>query len=59
MNKFIHLLLSALLVVCFTGCGSEPIASAPDDDGQRSRAAKAQKELGTEVSKQRSVGGNY
>lgn len=53
MNKFIHLLLSVLIISSVAGCGSAPVAS-DNSDAQRSRAEKAQSELGSDVSRQKS-----
>lgn len=47
MNKFIHLLLLAIFASSIAGCGSVPASD------QRTRAEKAQSELGAEVSKQK------
>ena len=51
MNKFIHLLLSAAVTTSIAGCGSAPAES--EAAAQRSRAEKAQNELGAEVAKQK------
>ena len=57
MNKYIYLLLSAVVAAVVTGCASAP---APVDtgnaDAQRSRAEKAQSELGTDVSNRKAEG---
>ncbi|HEU0188764.1 MAG TPA: hypothetical protein VFQ97_02095 [Gallionella sp.] len=53
MKKLIHLLLSALIISGVAGCGGAPVAS-DNSDAQRSRAEKAQSELGSDVSKQKS-----
>ena len=52
MKKFIIMLLSAVVVTSFAGCASDPVDS-DQANAQRSRAAKAQQELGNEVSKQK------
>lgn len=52
MNKFIYLLLYAAVATSVAGCGSAPVASDHAAE-QRSRAEKAQNELGAEVSKQK------
>lgn len=52
MNRFIYLLLSVVIAVSVAGCGSAPVDSE-QANAQRNRAAKAQQELGAEVSKQK------
>lgn len=52
MNKFIYLLLSAAVATSTAGCGSSPVES-DQAAAQRSRAEKAQNELGAEISKQK------
>lgn len=52
MNKFILLLLSAAVAASVAGCGSVPVESDRAAE-QRSRAEKAQNELGAEVSKEK------
>lgn len=52
MNKFIHLLFSAAVTTSVAACGSAPVES-DHATAQRSRAEKAQNELGAEVSKQK------
>lgn len=51
MNKFIRLLLSAAVTTSIAGCGSAPAES--EAAAQRSRAEKAQSELGTDAAKQK------
>jgi outer membrane murein-binding lipoprotein Lpp len=55
MNRLIRLTFFAAVLASVTGCASAP---APVDtgnaDAQRSRAEKAQSELGADVSRQRS-----
>ena len=48
MNKLIQLLMLAVIVSIFAGCVSAP---SDNSSAQRSRAGKAQSELGAEVSK--------
>lgn len=52
MNKLMCLLLSAAVTTSVAACGSAPVESDHDSE-QRSRAEKAQSELGDEVSKQK------
>lgn len=52
MNKFIYLLLSVAVTTSVAACGSAPVESG-HADAQRSRAEKAQDELGAEVSRQK------
>jgi len=52
MNKFVCLLMSAAFASSVTACASAPApAETGNADAQRSRAEKAQNELGTDVSK--------
>ncbi len=54
MTTFVRLMLSVAFVSCISACASQP---APVDtgnaDAQRSRAEKAQSELGDAVSRQK------
>ena len=52
MNKFINLLLTAAVITSLAGCGSAPVAT-DNSSAQRSRADKAQSELGADVAKQK------
>lgn len=58
MNKVVCLLLSAAVVSIIAGCTSAPVVEN-DPAGQRSRAEKAQRELGEDVSKQKSEKQGY
>ena len=55
MKNAISLLLSMVISASLAACGSAPVES-DNSSAQRSRADKAQSELGAEVSKQRSSG---
>ncbi len=54
MNTLIRLMLSVTFASCISACASEPApVDTGNSDAQRSRAEKAQSELGEEVSKQK------
>lgn len=54
MKRFACLLLSAAVTTGVAACGSAPV-EADHAAAQRSRAEKAQTELGAEVSKQKAA----
>ncbi len=54
MNTLIRLMLSVAFASCISACASEPApVDTGNSDAQRSRAEKAQSELGEAVSKQK------